>query len=261
MLTLNDNQQLVVPTSVTITITSMDDTVLYTESTLLPPAIPRILNPSTGVYSIILGTETPNTETSNIDRILVTWEVDFGSNDFQSLVQSVRIVSGISMMYMAELRKFLDKAVKNIDLDALNPMIVGYTYDDLYLYLEKGLSMINLYQPSVVFDNIDTYPNTHSWLLTEAALFCGIMAQTLFSIDTDLEAYSDLGGSWTVQHFPKLNGMLSLIGARLDAEVPKMKLQFLNSGGIHYEAGPGFRLGMLLSTSPGGAIFRNLFAT
>lgn len=262
--TLNASLALATPSSVTVTTSPLAGTDFYTESTGAPPVAPRIVNPSTGVYYIELGasTGTPatNHETAGVSEILVTWSADFGAEGWVEHVQAINIVTGLTRRRIAEFSEFIDKARKDLDVtDQLNPTVVGYTDGQLYLCLKEGLSVINAYQPVVVFDNIDNYPDTHSFLLYEAALYAGILMQTIFAIDTDLPSYTDLGGSWAIPHHPQLAALLQMVVTRLDKAVPDMKKQFVSMGGMYLEIGPSFRYTTLLSAAPTGLGFRNLW--
>lgn len=252
--------------ALTLTITDLNDVVLYADDFFTPPTPPgvtRIVKPAstTGQYYFVPGDQTiiANTETANIGDLIFNWQVTTPGAEPVSVIQIVKIVSGRTLRLLAYFRDVIDKARKNIDTNPLNPMHVGYTDEALMKCLEHGLGYINSYQPSIGWANMDDFPDSHRWLLMEAALYAGVVGQTIFAADTDIETFSDLGGSWTVSHHPKYAAMLQYLASRLDIMVPAMKKQFYDVGVVSVETGTNFRIATLLSSGPSGAIFRNLF--
>ncbi len=254
-------------TALALTITDTADTAIYADDFFSPPAPPgltRIVKPAatTGQYYFPIGDTSiiANTETANIGDLIFNWQVTgTAGSEPVSIIQIVKVVSGNTLRLLAYFRDVIDKARKNIDTNPLNPMAVGWTDEGLMKCLEGGLSLINAYQPSVGWANIDDFPDTHRWILLEAALYAGVVSQTLFAADTDIETFSDLGGTWSIIHHPKYAAMMQWTASRLDKTVPEMKKQFYSIASVSVEVGTNFRISALLATAPSGGIFRNLF--
>jgi hypothetical protein len=70
---------------------------------------------------------------------------------------------------------------------------------------------------------------------------------------------SNQGNVFVIEHAPKLEAFANKLWTYLDKLVPQMKLQYVNTGSLHIEAGPNFRLAALLAASPTGGLFRNTF--
>lgn len=255
MLALDADGVPVEPDSVTVTISSgEDDTSLYTESTDTPPVSPRIENSATGAYYIILGTGSDDAEAETdgtYGQIYVTWSVDFGGT--VGVVEETSTVSIVQLSIfnlISQLRLIVDKVGKPIDTDSVNPMYTGYSDAQLFQFLNHGLSTINWYGPPVTWTALAEFPAEHYSVLLEAATYAALLSQTLFAIDTELDSYSDLGGSWMVTRSPKLQAMLASIVSRLDVTVPKMKKFYYTPGGIYRQVS---RRGSVVSLAMPGA--------
>ena len=179
-----------------------------------------------------------------------------------SCIIPVKIINHRMQSLLPKLRLMIDKAVKFVDEDDReNSCYLGYTQGQLAEFIEGGLQIINAYQPSGIF-SIDTYPfSNFEFTLIECALMAGVMSQQLFAVDTDIPNWNDQGNSFTIAHQPQLASYLNWLAARLDKMIPIMKLNFVNSGSLHIEAGPNYRLAQLISAAPSGAVFRNMYVS
>ena len=217
----------------------------------------RIKRASVGKFYADFGNQTPNTETKTPAELMFNWEVQVSeTGQITYSLQKFKVISARVAGYLPEFRLMIDKARKLIDIN--NDCFLGYTDGQLLSYLEGGVQTINAYQPSVTMD-LENFPSSHRQILLESALVTGVTSQQLFAIDTDIPNYSDQGVSFVISHQPQLASFLNQMTQKLDKLIPMMKLQFINSGSIHVQLGPNFRLTQLVQASPSGALFRNMF--
>lgn len=191
--------------------------------------------------------------------VLFQWTIDAASYEQDVAVQVLKIVTPCTLSFLPGFRLVIDKAVKAVNQDS--GCFLGYTDAQLIQYLEDGLTIINAYEPYPVFNTLDHFPRQFQYILFESSLIAGVMSQQLFAIDTDIPNYSDQGNTFVIQHGPQLANVLNQISQRLDKIIPLMKLKFVQSGSLHVQAGPNYRLAQLLNAAPNGALFRNLFFT
>jgi hypothetical protein len=135
---------------------------------------------------------------------------------------------------------------------------LGYTDANLLNYLYGGLQTINAYQPSLTL-TFENFPFTYKQILIDSSLVVGVMSQQLYAVDTDIPNYSDNGVSFSFQHQPQLASFLNALTQRLDKLIPQMKLQLINSGILHTQLGPNYRMQQLLEAAPNGATFRGIW--
>lgn len=217
----------------------------------------RIKRASVGKFYADFGRQTPNTETRSPAELMFNWEVQVSeTGQITYSLQKFKIISAKVAGYLPEFRLMIDKARKLIDIN--NDCFLGYTDGQLLSYLEGGVQTINAYQPTVMMD-LESFPSSHRQILLESALVVGVTSQQLFAIDTDIPNYSDQGVSFVISHQPQLASFLNQMTQKLDKLIPMMKLQFVNSGSVHVQLGPNFRLTQLVQASPTGALFRNMF--
>lgn len=217
----------------------------------------RIKRASVGKFYADFGNQVPNTETRSPAELMFNWEVQVTSTgQITYSLQKFKIISAKVASLLPEFRLMIDKSRKLIDIN--NDCFLGYTDGQLLSYLEGGVQTINAYQPTVYMD-LESFPLSHRQILLEAGLVVGVTSQQLFAIDTDIPNYSDQGVSFVISHQPQLAGFLNQLTQKLDKLVPMMKLQFVNSGSVHVQLGPNFRLTQLVEASPTGALFRNMF--
>lgn len=173
---------------------------------------------------------------------------------------NVKVVSHRLCNLLNKLRLLIDKTHKLIKSDPTDPCFLGYTNGQLCMYLEEGLQIINSYQPYVGF-TFNTFPyGMYDFIWVETSLLAGLSSQSLFAIDTDVPNFSDSGNSFLITHSTQLAQYLNWLTQRLDRLIPQFKLHFVNSGSIHIEMGPNVRLAALISASPSGSLFRNLYS-
>lgn len=216
----------------------------------------RITNPTLGVYQFPLGGDPTGKETMQAQRLIFFWQADGQPNT----TQRVAVVSIMTMDMMGRLQEQIDKSHKDVEEDPDNPVFLGYTAANLLGYLEGGLSFINAWQPYPTWNTIDMFPTmTHGQILVYAAELVGIDSQELYAVDTDIPNFSNQGNAFVIEHYPKLEAYANKLFQYLDKLVPQMKLQYVNTGSLHIEAGPNFRLAALLAASPNGGLFRNTF--
>lgn len=228
----------------------------------------RIVNPGVGSYYMLWGDAAApinlpdQTEVNTPDEFLFVWQaVGTSGTEEASEEQTVKVITPRTAKLLHPFRTLVDKSSKLVDnSDVDNPCFLGYTKGQLLDYLEQGLHLINSYEPYPVFCNLDAFPSsTFGHVLFKSGLVAGVLSQQLFAIDTDVPNYSDQGNTFVIQHGPQLAAFLNQITAQLDKQIPLMKLKFVNSGALHFEAGTNFRLAQLVNAAPSGALFRNLF--
>ena len=210
-----------------------------------------------------LGTVVIGTERFGESSSSQTWLFEWAGADALHpseqirIIQTVHVLPGVVFQMLPQLRLMIDKVVKLVDPSS--GCFLGYTDTQLLQYLIGGIQTINGYQPSIFFD-FDTFPYSQfGSILIEAAMMWGVVSQQLFAVDTDVPSYSDQGASFVINHQQPLANYLNQLSARLDRNIPAFKLHFISTGSVVTEMGPNFRLSQLLSASPSGALFRNLF--
>lgn len=217
----------------------------------------RIVRSGLGRYYFPFGSAVPNDETQNPRDLVFTWTATPAGGSDQVLgYELVRVVTPRTLSFVIRLQNFLDKAVKTYTADAP----VGYSLGLFSQWLDGGLQMVNALPPHPAWLRVDDFPDAHAQTLIDAAAIVGLTGQAIFAIDTDIPNYQDNGNAFPLDHHPRLMAQLQFMATRLDAIVPKMKLQFLQNGALHVQIGPHFKLAVLTNTAPNGALFRNLFA-
>lgn len=237
--------------------TNLRLTILDRGSTVLLPiwqTAPRIMHTGTGIYTFNLGEVPFSLETSCQEKILFLWQADGET----STTQIVDVVSVGMMMVLSAFQEQIDKSRKDYDENPDDPIYLGYSTTQLIGYLNGGLGIINAAQPYPTWSSVDQFPVIHQQILIESAILVGIQSQELYAVDVDLN-YSNQGNTFDIAHFPKLESYANALAARLEKQIPLMKLQYVSSGQLHIEMGPSFRLAQLLQAAPGGEIFRNMF--
>jgi hypothetical protein len=240
-----------------LSVTDLGNTSIYEES-YYPKDIPaknRIKHGSTGTYYINYGTE--DDETTSAGTLLFNWHarVTDTSEDIYR-TQVVEIVHPRVLALLPKFRLLIDKTVKNV-MPAQN-CFLGYTDGMLICYLSLGLNMLNEYEPYPMWGTIQSFPiEYHSDILLKAALYVGLISQTLFAIDTDVPAFSDQGHSFVLQHAAPLAAFVQNLRAELDKLIPIFKLKFVNSGTLGVEVRLNAAYYSLLTSAPTGSIFRS----
>lgn len=196
-------------------------------------------------------------ETSSSYTWLFDWAATDGvhSSEIKHIIQMVQVVPGAVFQLMPQLRLTIDKVSKMVDATCF----LGYTDQQLLMYMLGGIQTINAYQPAVFF-SFENFPyQQFGSVLVEASLFWGVTSQTLFAIDTDIPSYGDQGNSFVINHQGPLSQYLNGLSARLDRVIPAFKLHFVRTGSTVTEMGANFRLNQVISAAPSGSTFRNTF--
>jgi hypothetical protein len=121
-------------------------------------------------------------------------------------------------MLLPNLRNQLDKSQKDVKETH------GWADDQLYLLLEGGVQEICKVHPRVNY-TLANYPLNNWWqLLIDSATILGLIAQGIFSVDTDLN-YNDQGISFSVSHASEINSYLSMLLQRFNESIQKFGLR------------------------------------
>jgi hypothetical protein len=249
----------VVPSILKLNILDMGGNVVWQDDLASPTTLIQAQPGVIGSYYYPFGSVVPNTQTSNFGAYIFQWYVNTPTSIVPATVmQNVQVVPPILMYQLPYLRLMIDKSRKTVD--PTHDVFLGYTDPQLIMYFESAMQIINGYQPESAIFNTFNFPWTnYRHIALECALMAGVMSQELFSVDTDTDNYTDQGVSFTISHQPKLAAFLQATAARLDKAIPQLKLQFVSTGSIHINQGPNFKLGALVSASPSGSLFRNLY--
>lgn len=243
------------PSELVANLIDLGGNIISTDTWPSPDA--RIKRTGVGQFYIDIGNQTPNNETATIGELLMDWQVTLAvGGQITHTIEKIKIVSARETSFIPELRLMIDKSAKLVAPSS--NVFLGYTDSNLYSYLEGGLQNINAYQPSLNF-TIENYPLEYKQILLDSALITGVMSQQLYAVDTDIPNYNDQGTAFVISHQPQLASFLNQITQRLDKLIPMMKLQLINPGSLHIEAGPNFRLQQLVEAAPTGSIFRGVF--
>jgi len=219
------------------------------------PAV-RLIRTAVGKFYIDFGNQLVNDETNGEYEWVFNWRITMvsGGSQTQSL-QNVKIISAKMASLIPDLRLIIDKSRKLVS--PASQCYLGYTEANLVRYIQAGLETINAYQPSLTFTTAN-FPFEYRQILLDAALISGVMSQQLYAVDTDLN-YNDSGISFVITHQQQLASFLTQVTTQLDKLIPQMKLQLINSGRLHVQTGPNFRLTQLIQTAPNGSIFRGIY--
>lgn len=243
------------PTELVLTLSSRDGTEVRVDTYNALGS--RIVRTGVGRFYYPLGDTSngrKNDETDVSRDWLAYWRATVAGENVTEVV-AARVTTPRFMWALIALKSYIDKAIKPIESDT----VLGYTDGQLALFLELGLGQINAAQPYPVWDSVDAFPDIHMTTLVESAVVCGLTAQSIFAIDTDIPSFVDQGNSFPLDHHPRLEATLQRIATRLDAYVPSMKRMYVSSGHLHVQMGPHFRIAMLVNMAPNGALFRGLF--
>jgi hypothetical protein len=217
---------------------------------------PKITHAGTGIYQYQLNTSTYDEEYLAAFRCVLSGEVQ-NNNLF------VKSVSARHFAYAAQLRAQVDKAkksiaddIENMDRSSFEPSVKFYLgVDDKHLifHLERGVQIINIIPPYTNF-TIDDFPfDQNGTVLIDAATISYLIAQGIFSIDTDVDSYSIGGNSFVINHYTKISGFLQAMMSRFDAMLIKFKQQFRSQGIVTFQWMPGgVRSARMLNAMPSG---------
>jgi len=235
---------------------------LYSESYW--PKLPtqtdhRIVKVAPGKYYIKWGTGENETDTNR--AVLFNWHSRQNATTEDAYrTQILEVISPKTLTLLPSFRLLLDKVIKPILPERL--CFLGWSDGQLIMLLKLGLHYINEHQPYPTFSTFDLFPiTTHSDILIKAALYQGITSQLIFAIDTDIPSYNDQGHSFVQVHAQYLSGYLSHLKGELDKLIREFKLQFVDSGTAMVEMRMDMAYGLLLASSPVGALYRGIWAT
>ena len=197
-------------------------------------------------------------ETNSLGDKLFHWSVETATSIEQAnIVQTTKIASARAFQLLPYLRLQIDKTAKAVEPEL--GVFLGYTDSNLMMYLEGGAQMLNIYGQDQFAFTVDTYPQERfRQLLLQAALWWGLMSQSVYAIDTD-QRFSDQGYSFDLDKFPKLTQLLNTLQSSIEKQVQMLKLTYVSTGSVMTEMGTSFRLNQLLEAAPNGSMFRNLF--
>lgn len=152
-------------------------------------------------------------------------------------------------------RKSIADDIENMDTPtAATPIRFFYGYSDAHLifYLERGLQILNAIPPYTAMD-IDVFPfNSSGTILIDAATIAALESQGIFAIDTDFD-YALGGNSLVIDHYTKLNSVLSSLLTRFDKSAIAFKQQYRSKGLVMFQFMPGgVRSLRMLSSMPVG---------
>jgi len=182
------------------------------------------------------------------------WQ-DVSAGEWFLILSYLSVLRNSTFGWFPRLKNELDKAFKLVG-DAR----IGYTDANLMYYLQGGLDEINTFPPVTGF-TLDNYPKTYGQLLIDSATVVGITSQAMFAIDTDVGAFSDQGFSFTLDHFSKLNSMMTSLLAKIKDQLRMFKMEFTSIGGVQVQMVPSFPFYTFLRTAPAGSLFRNFFVS
>lgn len=209
-----------------------------------------------GIFYLDSPTTTPNLTGTAPNKFMFVWQysTSIGSEGFFA-VSYLYVMSNYVYGWMPRFRLQIDKAVKLVDKE-----FIGFTNGELYYYLQGGVEEINTFPPVTNF-TLDGYPSEYGQLLINSATVVGLISQKLYAVDTDVTAYADQGFSYTLDHFARLNTVMTELLAHIQDQMNRFKMEFSQIGSITVQVVPYYPMSVLLKTAPRGSIFRNLFVS
>lgn len=225
----------------------------------IPKSTRLVKSGGTGRYEIRWGVEDDETETAG--NYLFNWTARVNDTaDEMQRTQVLVVVSPKVLSLLPYLRLLLDKTIKpNVPEEYC---FIGYTDSQLLMFLIQGLTYINGRPPYPTWARLDDFPiGLYSDVLIKAALYTGLISQTIFAIDTDVPNYSDQGHSFVLAHFQPLNTVKENLKQELDKYIPEVKHKFLRVGRVSIELRLGYSFYQMLVAAPPGSTFRNWWTT
>lgn len=148
----------------------------------------------------------------------VLWK--FGTSVFY---QKVNIIAISIMAKLSDMRMYLDKVAKDIDL------YVGYRDSDLYFHLMKGQSIVNSLTPITdwTFQMINTQVTGASFGLDAAACWSALNAQYLAEGDSAFD-YSGQPVTLTVDRTQYIESQLARMWDYLQGEFKEFKRAYMS---------------------------------
>lgn len=163
------------------------------------------------------------------------------------------------LVYSLNTARLLPRLKSNIDKAQKDTgTTIGYTTSQLAIYLQAGIEYINSQQP-LTFMSLEQFPvRSHAQILVDAATIVALFSQSMFAVDTDMQ-YNDQGFSFTIDHASKLGSVIGMLQSRFAIQLRDFKMLYCQTGSIHTQLGPNYRLLSLLQAAPSGSLFRNAF--
>ncbi len=151
------------------------------------------------------------------------WSFDIGASSVY--VQKITVIDLLSLMKVSDMRMYLDKVSKDIDL------YVGYRDSDLVFHLAQGLNIINLVSPITEWKTVDFANSTSmtpiEYVWVQAACLSALKAQYLAEGDNAFD-YSGQPLSLTVDRTQYIESEISRIQEYLNNDFKEFKKQFKN---------------------------------
>jgi len=242
-----------------LNLTSLSETEVFAE-TYWPNVVPsarRIKKLSTGKYYVTLGDESGETDSTGTYVANWTARIDEDSEEMYA-TNVIEVVSSRVLSLLPRFNMQINRSWKVVDVESA--CLLGYTSPMLVMFLRSALEMINSYQPSAQFYNLDMFPiEQYGQTLIEVATYIALESQMLFALDTDLPNYNSSGHAFTLAHQQPLAAYLGQLRASLDSKIPKFKMHFLRSGTCKVCYAPSLAFSSLLSAAPWGANFRGIW--
>jgi hypothetical protein len=189
-------------------------------------------------------------------RFSLKWQYqDVAAGEWFLALSYLHVLTNRTFGWFPRLRNEIDKAFKLIG-DAR----IGYTEGNLMFYLQGGLDEINKFPPVTSF-TFANYPDRYGQLLIDSAAVVAITSQALFAVDTDVGTFSDQGFSFTLDHFSKLNTMMTALLNKIKEELRMLKMEFSGLGSVTVQMTPHYPFYVFLRTAPSGSLFRNFFVS
>jgi hypothetical protein len=242
-----------------LSFTSLEESLVYEES-YWPNPVPssrRITHADTGKYYLTLGDVA--SETASTGTYIANWTARLNATSEEMVsTQVVEIVSSRVLSLLPRFKLMVDRSWKVVDVNAA--CMLGYNNAMLIMFLRSGLELINSFQPYVNFYNLDSFPiDQYAEILIKAATYVALESQMLFALDTDSGSYNSASHSYILLHQQPLAAYLSQLRAEITDRIPKFKLHLVNSGTCKVCANINYAWASLLSSSPFGANYRNMW--
>jgi hypothetical protein len=171
------------------------------------------------VYSIVIpaGTMKQNNE------YIAVWEYSSGSQPPATFVQKIYCVDLFTLSQTSDLRMYLDKVSKDIDL------YTGYRESDLYFYMVNGLRHINMITPITTWTSVSFKGDLSMALFAwhQGAAYCALRSQYLAEGDSAFD-YSGSPVSLSVDRTQYIESELGRIQEWLNGEFKEFKKHWKN---------------------------------
>jgi hypothetical protein len=158
----------------------------------------RTTQPEFGRYQLVLGDagyiaaglDPLTRETETRGDYLVQWFVNG-----ELVLQKARVISLRFMSLLPSIRLYLDKTLKPYSELAAHPSFTGYSNGHLTEFALSGFLLVNQFAPGPAWGEIEHVGELQEDLLRDAAIYYGLLAQTIYSIDTDVTSWCFVEGT------------------------------------------------------------------